>query len=74
MRMLQLLGILFLVIGIVFLIFDSFNGAKVEWAGVVMIGPIPIAVGSNKNIVIVAMVIAVILFLIFLLLPFINKA
>lgn len=63
------LGLIFLIIGILILIIGIFLSAtekntKVEGAGVIMLGPIPIGFGTSKEMMILAMVLAIILMII----------
>lgn len=57
---LVVVGILILVIGLFLSVIEKGN-TKIEGAGVIMLGPIPIGFGTSKEIMILAMILAIIL-------------
>lgn len=62
------LGLILIVIGVLVLMIGMFLSAdkntKVEGGGVIMIGPIPIGFGTSKEMMILAMILAIILMII----------
>jgi uncharacterized protein (TIGR00304 family) len=61
MDTLLLLGIVLIIIGIVLITLSSISSAHVKSGGVVVIGPLPIIFGSDKDAIIIAVIGAIIL-------------
>jgi uncharacterized protein (TIGR00304 family) len=61
MDTLLLLGIVLIIIGIVLITLSSISSAQVKSGGVVVIGPLPIIFGSDKDTIIIAVIGAIIL-------------
>jgi len=61
MDTLLLLGIVLIIIGIVLITLSSISSAQVKSGGVVVIGPLPIIFGSDKDAIIIAVIGAIIL-------------
>jgi len=57
---LLLLGIVLIIIGIVLITISSISSAQVKSGGVVVIGPLPIVFGSDKDGIIIAVIGAII--------------
>lgn len=71
-NLILLLGILFVIIGFIVLLFGLISGKGIveknaEAGGVIIIGPIPIVFGSTQRITIVLLILAIILVIVLLL-------
>ncbi len=65
---LALIGMLLIFLGIIFIIISAIHGTgevKSGGGAVIFIGPIPIAIGTNKAWAITALVIGIIIYLLF---------
>jgi uncharacterized protein (TIGR00304 family) len=60
MDTLLLLGIVLIIIGIVLITLSSISSAQVKSGGVVVIGPLPIIFGSDKDMITIAVIGAII--------------
>ncbi len=61
------LGFVLIFIGIFLILLYSFSGVDVKTGGVVMIGPIPIIFGNDRNLILISVVLSLILMVMFLL-------
>jgi uncharacterized protein (TIGR00304 family) len=61
MDTLLLLGMVLVIIGILLIAFSSLSTTQVKSGGVVVVGPFPIVFGSDKDMLIIAIVGAIIL-------------
>ncbi len=60
MDTLLLLGIVLIIIGIVLITLSSISSAQIKSGGVVVIGPLPIVFGSDKDMITIAVIGAII--------------
>ena len=60
MDTLLLLGIVLIIIGILLITLSSISSAQVKSGGVVVIGPLPIIFGSDKDMITIAVIGAII--------------
>jgi len=71
---LVMLGIVLIMLGFLLLVIETmhsvyeieYNEKKIEGGGVVLIGPIPIVFGSDKKYALIAMVLAIVIMLLYL--------
>jgi len=66
---LALIGMLLIFLGIIFFIISAIHGTSEIKSGggaVIFIGPIPIAIGTNKKWAITALIIGIIIYLLFI--------
>lgn len=66
---LALIGMVLIFLGIIFFIISAIHGTgeiKSGGAAVIFIGPIPIAIGTNKAWAITALIIGIIIYLLFI--------
>jgi len=68
------LGLTLVVIGLALIVFGflalrSGGGTRSDYGGVIIIGPIPIVFAKNKNIAVYLLILAIILILLFYLIP-----
>lgn len=63
------IGILLIFAGIIFLIISATQGSDIKSGGgaVIFIGPIPIAIGTDKKWALIALILGIILYLMFFL-------
>ncbi len=73
---LVMLGIVLIMLGFLLLVIETmhsvyeieYNEKKIEGGGVVLIGPIPIVFGSDKKYALIAMVLAIVIMLLYIML------
>ena len=61
------LGFVLIFIGIFLILAYSFSCADVKTGGIIMIGPIPIIFGNDRNLILISVVLSLILMVMFLL-------
>jgi len=61
---LLLIGLVFIFLGILIVLFSSITRGRVESGGMVLIGPIPIVWGISKQMLLIAALLGIILLLI----------
>ena len=61
------LGFVLIFIGIFLILLYSFSGVDVKTGGIIMIGPIPIIFGNDRNLILISVILSLIFMVMFLL-------